>query len=73
LTHIFTQEYKISPINYLVHRRIEEARYLLAQTNYRISDIANMLGFSSNSYFSQTFHRVVGVSPSQFRYQNSEL
>ncbi len=72
LVHIFTQEYNISPMRYLMHRRIEESRYLLAQTNYSISEISSMLGFSSNSYFSQTFNRIIGISPSKFRSLNME-
>lgn len=71
LIHIFVQEYAASPINYMMHRRIEEASYLLAQTNYNISEIALMLGFSSASSFSQVFSRNNGISPSQFRRQNN--
>lgn len=69
LAHIFKQEYGISPISYLIRRRIAESRYLLAQTDHRISEIASMLNFSSSSYFTQTFTRIEGISPREYRKQ----
>lgn len=54
LVHSFSKEYGVSPINYLIGRRIEESRYLLADTNHSLSQISHMLGFSSPSYFSQS-------------------
>lgn len=47
LVHSFSKEYGVSPINYLIGRRIEESRYLLADTNHSLSQISHMLGFSS--------------------------
>lgn len=73
LAHIFTKEYNISPINYLVQRRLAESRYLLAQTDYRISEIALMLGFSSSSYFTQCFSRVESMSPREYRQRAKRL
>lgn len=67
LAHAFKREYGISPINYLIQRRIEESRYLLRETDLSLSQIAQMLGFSSASYFSQTFRRTDGVSPMEYR------
>lgn len=67
LIHIFTREYGEPPISYLVKRRVEESRYLLAQTDYSISEIGLMMGFSSPSYFSQSFSRIEGLSPKEFR------
>ncbi|MEI3014303.1 MAG: AraC family transcriptional regulator [Ruthenibacterium lactatiformans] len=37
LVHSFSKEYGVSPINYLIGRRIEESRYLLADTNHSLS------------------------------------
>lgn len=70
LSHAFKREYGISPINYLIFRRIEESKNLLAETDLSISQIALILGFSSSSYFSQVFHKSQGISPMEFR-QNS--
>lgn len=67
LVHTFTREYGISPINYLISRRILESRRLLESTNHSLSQIAHMLGFSSPSYFSQVFRKQVGSSPQEYR------
>lgn len=67
LSHTFKKEYGISPINYMISKRIEESKYLLAETDLSLSQIAQLLGFSSLSYFSQVFHRTQSISPKEFR------
>ena len=67
LSHAFKREYGVSPINYMISRRIEESKYLLAETDLSMSQIAQLLGFSSLSYFSQAFRRTQGSSPMEYR------
>ena len=67
LSHAFKQEYGVSPINYMISRRIEESKYLLAETDLSMSQIAQLLGFSSLSYFSQVFRRSQNMSPMEYR------
>jgi AraC-like DNA-binding protein len=67
LSHAFKREYGVSPINYMISRRIEESKYLLAETDLSLSQIAQLLGFSSLSYFSQVFHRSQEISPKEYR------
>lgn len=67
LAHAFRREFGVSPINYLISRRIDESRFLLRETDHTLSLIAQILGFSSLSYFSQCFRRVEGVSPLEYR------
>lgn len=67
LVHVFSEEYGVSPINYLISRRIAESRLLLADTDHSLSQISHMLGFSSPSYFSQSFRRLEGASPLEYR------
>ena len=67
LSHAFKQEYGVSPINYMISRRIEESKYLLAETDLSLSHIAQLLGFSSLSYFSQVFRRTQDISPMEYR------
>lgn len=69
LAHAFKKEYGISPINYMLCRRIEESKYLLAETDLPLSQISQALGFSSPSYFSQSFRRSEGLSPTEYRQQ----
>ncbi|HJB21782.1 MAG TPA: AraC family transcriptional regulator [Candidatus Fournierella merdavium] len=72
LAHAFKREYGISPINYLIERRIRESKYLLEHTDYALSQIAHFLGISSSSYFSQSFRRSTGQSPTEYRKQVRE-
>ena len=72
LAHSFTEDYGISPINYLIARRIEESKTLLKTTDLNISKIASFSGFSSQSYFSQCFRRVTGLSPKAYRRQTKD-
>ena len=67
LSHAFKREYGVSPISYMISRRIEESKYLLAGTDLSMSQIAQLLGFSSLSYFSQVFRRTQSVTPMEFR------
>ncbi len=67
LAHSFRREYNTSPISYLISRRIRESRFLLAETDHTLSQIAQILGFSSLSYFSQSFRRIEGMSPMEYR------
>lgn len=73
LSHSFKQEYGISPINYMINRRIEESKYLLAETDLSLSQIAQLLGFSSLSYFSQVFRRTQSLTPMEYRKNTKNL
>ncbi|MBO5293020.1 MAG: helix-turn-helix transcriptional regulator [Lachnospiraceae bacterium] len=67
MVHAFTEEYGISPISHLNACRIKESRQLLETTDYSLSTISRLLGFSSPSYFSQSFRRAEGISPTEYR------
>lgn len=67
LSHAFRKEFNTSPISYLIERRIEESRFLLSETDHSLSQIAQILGFSSLSYFSQCFRKAEGLSPMEYR------
>lgn len=67
LSHAFKREYGVSPINYMIGKRLDESKYLLSETDLSMSQIAQLLGFSSLSYFSQVFRRTQSVTPMEFR------
>lgn len=67
LIHSFQNFTGLSPINYLISKRIDESKALLEIADYSISQISEMIGFSSPSYFSQAFKKLVGVSPISYR------
>lgn len=67
IAHAFTKYVGVSPITYLLQKRIEEGKSLLSSTSHSISQIAASLGFSSQSYFSQAFKKATGKTPIQYR------
>lgn len=73
MVHSFSKEYGVSPINYLISRRIGESKYLLSDTDHSLSQISHMLGFSSPSYFSQSFRKLEGMSPMEYRKQKKRI
>lgn len=56
-----------SPHQYIVARRVEHARQLLAGTTIPIAEISLASGFSSQSHLSNWFRRIIGVSPAVYR------
>ena len=70
LAHAYKQAYGISPINYMIARRIDEGKRLLAETDLSLSQVSGILGFSSASYFSQSFRKAEGISPIEYRKAN---
>lgn len=67
LAHAYKQAYGISPISYMIACRIREGKRLLADTDLSLSQISSILGFSSASYFSQSFRKSEGISPLEYR------
>lgn len=67
LSHKFTEEFGISLINYLLEQRIQCGKEHLRDTDLRISMIAQLSGFSSQSYFTQVFKKSTGISPAKYR------
>ena len=45
---------------------MEEAQNLMLNTHHSLSEIAEMLGYSSLSYFSKVFQKTKQIRPSQF-------
>ncbi|MFC5529442.1 helix-turn-helix transcriptional regulator [Cohnella yongneupensis] len=67
LIHTFKNEAGISPIQYLIHCRMEEAKRLLLCTDIPISEISGRIGYPNPNYFNQVFKKIIGESPGKFR------
>ena len=63
----FKKENGITFKEYLVRRRINRARSLLADRSMSVTDVAEAAGFGDLSHFNRTFRRFVGSSPTAFR------
>ena len=70
---LFTKLFKISPIRFILRKRIERAMFLLETTNYLLKQISEELGFSDAYHFSKTFKQYTGIAPTVFRKQKLEL
>ena len=67
LAHVFKRTVGIAPHQYLIHRRMERAKQLLATTNLPIAHVALAVGFANQSHFSALFHRITGSTPRSYR------
>lgn len=67
LSHIFSRTFGISPINYLLERRILHSKELLKNFDYTVTQIAHQSGFSSANYFTQSFKKYTGLTPKAYR------
>lgn len=56
----------IGIMTYVTQLRIERAKELIRLKEYRMSEVAYMVGFSDAGYFSTIFKQVTGVSPSEW-------
>src|SRR3984893_18386836 len=56
-----------SPHQWLTRLRVEQAKTILRQNSNSLIDIALDCGFSSHAHLSNTFRRIVGVTPSEYR------
>lgn len=65
----FRAETGITPMQYLLRKRIEMAKYLLTYTEDSLLAVAAQLGFYDQNHFSVSFTKAVGCSPSKFRKQ----
>lgn len=67
----FKEHYGVNFVQYLTQIRIEKAKTLLAETELTIAEITEKIGFQSASYFSNTFKKITGLAPNQFRADNA--
>lgn len=68
---LFKKETGISIINYLIMERIAEAKRLLDEKILSLKDIADSVGFEDYNYFSRTFKKLSGISPTEYRALNA--
>lgn len=63
---LFKQSTGIAPHRYHIQRRVERTKQLLSAGKLSISEVAQAVGFSSQSHLNYHFKRVVGVTPKAF-------
>lgn len=63
----FRLSFGISPLRYLLGRRVKAARIMLLKSNQPLVSVAILCGFASQSHFNTAFKLATGASPGQFR------
>lgn len=66
---LFHQATGKTPIQFIIHRRIEKARRLLVQTERNAKEISILCGFKDPAFFHRVFRASVGETPRQFRFR----
>ncbi|NDV26411.1 AraC family transcriptional regulator [Desulfovibrio sp. JC010] len=69
LQKLFVNKYGRSPQEYIIFKRVLEARALI-ENNTPLIEAALKSGFSDQSHFSRHFKKVIGISPGQFLKEN---
>ena len=69
ISSVFKKEYQLSPINYLIDKRLSEARWCLINTNETIQTIAERVGYPNHYYFTRLFQARTGYTPTDYREQ----
>ena len=67
----FKQTFGLTPVDYINQQRISLASKLLRTTNRCLADISLECGFNNLTYFMKLFRREKGLSPAQFRKQET--
>lgn len=66
ITSLFKEEYGMGAIEYFINLKIEQAKSLLREEAYNITQISEILGYSGIHYFSRQFKKTTGMSPSEY-------
>lgn len=67
LCRVFKQDTHMTITEYIIQYRLAEVKKRLIDTNESIADIAADTGFETYTYFCTLFHRLEGMSPSEYR------
>jgi AraC family transcriptional regulator len=64
---LFKKSVGLSPHQYVVRCRIKRAKEFLRDRRFTVNQVAEATGFADQTHFTKVFHRIVGVTPMQFR------
>ena len=64
---VFKKDMGVSIIDYLLSRRIAEAKKLLIEGTFSLSEIARQSGFEDSNYFSRVFKKRTGYTPTEYK------
>jgi len=68
-SQLFKQSTQETFVQYRTRRRMEKAKKLLEQPQWRITDISGEVGYADHPHFTKTFKKYAGCLPSEYRQQ----
>ena len=71
LCRVFKEHVRVTPNEYIIKKRLQEAKLLLSTTQLKIKEVAKKVGFEDSNYFSVVFSKYEGVNPNVFRLDGS--
>lgn len=70
LSRLFKKETGYSITDYVQNKKVETAKNMLIYSEYTPAQIANILAFPNQSYFTELFRKKTGITPYKYRCQN---
>ena len=67
LRHLFKKHTGLTLISYITQMRIHYAMELLEISDYKVTEVSKLAGFSSSQYFSSVFLKAANLTPSEYR------
>lgn len=64
---MFKRQFGVSPVYYVIQKRVALACTLLTETNLAVKQISAAVGYDDPYYFSRLFHKVTGTTPTEYR------
>lgn len=67
LCRLFKQQTGKSLMEYVNHYRMQMAKVYLKDIQYKVNQVAEMVGYNDTRYFSSNFKKITGMTPMEFR------
>lgn len=67
LSHLFKKETDSTLLSYLTRYRIHKSMELLRDCRRKVYEVAEQVGYRDIAYFSATFKKLTGISPSEYQ------
>ena len=67
VSKVFKNATGYSPLEYILKKKIREAKKLIRDDKYSFTQISEILAFDNSHYFSTVFKRVTNMSPSEYK------